>query len=93
VDPTEWDTTTGTWAIPTGRKCGENRYDGVENFLQFWIEPNCTLTVSVYPRDAITLAIRLDLPVNEFYEEYSHGEFTEIISDVLEIDTADIKAI
>jgi len=92
VEPTGWDIETGTWAVPTGSRCGENRYDDVENVLQFWIEPNCTLTVSVYPRDAIMLGIRLDLPINEFYE-LSHGEFTEMISDLLEIDSADIKAI
>jgi hypothetical protein len=38
------------------------------------------------------LAVRLDMPINEFYE-YSHGEFTEIISDVLEYEPADIKAV
>ena len=92
MEPTGWDIETGTWAVPTGSRCGENRYDDVENVLQFWIEPNCTLTVSVYPRDAIMLGIRLDLPINEFYE-LSHGEFTEMISDLLEIDPADIKAV
>jgi len=92
VEPTGWDQATGTWAVPTGSRCGENRYDDVENVLQFWIEPNCTLMLSVYPRDAIMLAVRLDMPINELYE-YSHGEFTEIISDVLEYEPADIKAV
>jgi len=38
------------------------------------------------------LAVRLDLPINEFYEEYGISWFTEIMTDVFEIDNADLKA-
>ena len=63
--PTDWDYNEETWARPTGRYCGENRFEGVINRLQFWITPGCTLYV--VPRDAIMLSIRLEWTVKEFY--------------------------
>ena len=63
--PTEWDYSIETWGIPTGKYCGENRYVGVRNFLQFWLEPGCTLIIM--PRDAIMLAVRLEWTVKEFF--------------------------
>ena len=29
--PTDWDHSIETWAVPTGRYCGENRFQGVVN--------------------------------------------------------------
>ena len=92
MEPTGWDKATGTWAVPTGSRCGENRYDDVENVLQFWIEPNCTLIDLATARDAIILGIRLDMPINEFYE-YSHEEFMQIMSFVLEYNMFYIRAV
>lgn len=71
VEPTIWDDVTETWAVPKGTHCGENRYLGVENRLEFWIEPECTLYVR--HRDAIMLAIRLEWTVKEFYEDGGVG--------------------
>jgi hypothetical protein len=91
VEPTDWDYSTETWAVPTGRECGENRYVGVENFLQFWIEPECTLFV--YPRDAIMLAIRLEWTLKEFYQADGIGKFTDRMAAVLGIHKADLKVV
>ena len=63
--PTEWDNEIETWGVPKGEYCGENRYVGVQNFLQFWMLPGCTLYV--VPRDAIMLAVRLEWTVKEFF--------------------------
>jgi hypothetical protein len=92
VQPTGWDIATGTWAVPTGSYCGENRYDDVEDVLQFWIEPNCTLILLAIARDAIMLGFRLDMPINEFYE-YSHEEFMQIMSWLLEYNVFYIRAV
>jgi len=71
--PTDWDYNLETWAVPTGKYCGENRFEGVINKLQFWIKPGCTLYV--VPRDAIMLAIRLEWTVKSFFQEKSIGKF------------------
>lgn len=89
--PTDWDHSIETWAVPTGRYCGENRYVGVENFLQFWLEPGCTLYV--YPRDAIMLAIRLEWTLKEFFEADAMGRFIDRMAAALGIHKADLKVV
>lgn len=37
--------------------CGTNRYIGVQNFLEFYLTPGCTL--NIIPRDAILVSVRL----------------------------------
>ena len=91
VEPTDWDYNTETWAVPSGRECGENRYVGVKNFLEFWIEPGCT--IFVYPRDAIMLAIRLEWTVKEFFQSDGIGKFTDRMAAVLGIHKADLKVV
>jgi len=77
--------------VPTGRYCGENRYVGVKNELDFWIEPGCTLYV--YPRDAIMLAVRLEWTLNEFFADGGIGRFTDRLAAALGIHRADIKVV
>jgi hypothetical protein len=44
IDYTPWDKNLGSAAELTGYKgCGENRYVGVKNFLEFIITPGCEL--------------------------------------------------
>lgn len=91
VPPTDWDYDIETYAVPVGDRCGENRFIGVKNFLQFWIEPGCT--IYVYPRDAIMLAIRLEWNVREFFQEKAVGKFTDRLAAVLGIHKADVKVV
>ena len=91
ANPTDWDYDLEAWAVPTGKYCGEHRYVGVENILQFWIEPECTLFV--YPRDAIMLAIRLEWTVKEFFQADGIGKFTDRMAAVLGVHKADLKVV
>ena len=61
IEPTGWDYTTENWAVPTGAYCGEHRYLGMTNTLEFWMKPGCKILV--YPRDVIVMAIRLETNV------------------------------
>lgn len=59
VDYTEWDKEAGRHSDLTKNKgCGENRYVGIENFLEFYITPDCD--IEVVPRDAIMTKVRLE---------------------------------
>lgn len=89
--PTDWDYEIEQWAVPTGKYCGENRYVGVQNFLEFWIEPGCTLLIR--PRDAIMLAIRLEWTLKAFFQEDGIGKFTDRMAAVLGIHRADLKVV
>lgn len=65
VTPTDWDHNAQTWAEVRGTHCGENRYEGVINRLQFWLSPGCRLFI--IPRDAIMLGIRMEFTLDEFF--------------------------
>lgn len=67
IDYTEWDKNLGTAKELSGYKgCGENRYVGVKNFLEFIITPGCEVTIK--PRDAIMCNVRMEWTMNEFYD-------------------------
>lgn len=91
IIPTEWDNVIETWGIPQGRFCGENRYVGVQNFLQFWMEPGCT--IFIHPRDAIMLAVRLEWTLKAFFQEDGITKFTDRMAAALGIHKADLKVV
>jgi hypothetical protein len=51
VEMNQWDDALQGYGEITQSFCGENRYIGVQNILEFYIETNCTLHIQ--PRDAI----------------------------------------
>lgn len=59
VEPLGWDTTTKKPKLidVTTAVCGTNRFVGVENYLEFFLEPGCI--VNIAPRDAILSSVRL----------------------------------
>lgn len=89
--PTDWDYEREEWGKPSGRYCGENRFQGVINRLQFWITPGCTLYVR--PRDAIMLAIRMEWTVKEFFQEKAVAKFQDRMAAALGIHKADLKVV
>jgi hypothetical protein len=46
-----WDDALKGYGPVTGKYCGESRYIGVQNILEFYLPAGCTLTV--LPRDAV----------------------------------------
>lgn len=91
IEPTDWDYDIENWAVPTGQYCGEHRYLGLTNTLEFWIEPECTLFV--YPRDAIMLAIRLETSVREVFEDDGITTFIDTMASILGIARGDLKVV
>ena len=58
VQYTPWDEAAGRHgALTKQRGCGENRFVGVENFLEFYITPGCDIVIK--PKDAIMTSVRL----------------------------------
>ena len=95
IMPTDWDKAAATWAAPTGRYCGEWRYEGILNRLQFYIENfndnGCVLYI--VPRDAIMLGIRLEFTMDEFWADGGIVSFADRMAAVLDIHAADIKVV
>ena len=63
----------------------------MENRLEFFIDPGCELTI--YPRDAIMLGIRMEFTLAEFWEEGGVVTFVDRMAGVLGIHRADIKIV
>lgn len=45
IDYNAWDESIGSYGPIQQRFCGENRYIGVKNILEFYITPGCILEV------------------------------------------------
>jgi len=81
---TPWDTKTGRNAELTLRKgCGENRFVGVDNFLEFYITVGCVVYVA--PRNAIMGGVRLEWTMSEFYASGGVVSFADRVAFVLGI--------
>ena len=91
IQPTEWDNSQQDWGEVSKTSCGEWRFLGVENRLEFFIDPGCELTI--YPRDAIMLGIRMEFTLAEFWEEGGVVTFVDRMAGVLGIHRADIKIV
>ena len=93
--PTDWDHNIGSWAEPTGQYCGEWRYEGVINRLQFYIDnyEQSGCEIYIYPRDAVMLGIRLEFTMDEFFADGGVVTFADRMAAVLGIHAADIKVV
>ena len=89
---TPWDKSLGRHAELTKTKgCGENRYVGVENFLEFYIMPECEIRIE--PRDAIMVSVRLDWTLDEFYAADGVDNFVDRMAAVLDVHASQIKVV
>lgn len=91
IETNDWDDNAKTWGAVVGTGCGENRYEGVINRLQFYITPGCTLRIK--PRDAIMLAIRMEWTMEEFWADGGVTRFSDRLAGVLGIHRADVKVV
>jgi hypothetical protein len=70
--------------------CGDNRFVGVENFLEFYIDSNdCEITVR--PRDAIATKVRMEWTLSQFYSDGGTTRFVDRMAAALGIDRSRIK--
>jgi len=88
---TEWDETIGAPAVLTNSACGENRFVGVQNFLEFYITPNCAIKIE--PRDAIMTKVRMEWTLAEFYSNGGTTRFVDRMAASLGIASHRIKTL
>lgn len=91
-DYTPWNKELGR-AEPLSKTkgCGENRYVGVENFLEFYLTQGCEITVE--PRDAIMTKVRLEWTLAEFYADGGVTRFVDRMAASLGISAHRIKTV
>lgn len=89
---TPWDEDLGRAKELTKIKgCGENRFVGMENFLEFYLTPGCE--VKIEPKDSIMTKVRMDWTLAEFYADGGTTRFVDRLAASLGIDSYRIKTI
>jgi len=89
---TEWDRDLGEPGLLTQNVgCGENRYVGVSNFLEFYLTPGCNIVIK--PQDAIYVNVRLDWTLEEFYGSGGVTLFQDRMAAVLGVHASQIKIV
>lgn len=92
VEPNKYDDNILAPALLTKDKgCGENRYVGVENYLEFWIEPGCEIHVE--PKDSIMAKVRMDWTMAEFFSDGGTTTFVDRLAASLGIPSYRIKVV
>ena len=71
--------------------CGENRYVGVKNILEFYLTTDCDL--HVIPRDAIQSLVRMEWTLDNFFKNGGTTSFMSRISASLGIHASTVKIV
>lgn len=89
---TPWDDALGRHGPLTKTKgCGENRFVGIENFLEFYISPGCEILLE--PKDSIMTKVRMDWSLAEFYSDGGTTRFVDRLAASLGIAANRIKTV
>lgn len=92
VSSTPWNDIAGEPSELTKSKgCGENRFVGIINILEFFLEPGCEVVVE--PRDAIMTKVRMEWTMEEFYADGGTTRFVDRIAAALGIDRSRVKVV
>jgi len=71
--------------------CGENRFVGIQNYLEFYLTPGCE--ISVEPKDSLMASVRLDWSLADFYASGGVTRFADRVAAVLGVDSSQIKTV
>ena len=91
IDYTPWNKELGRAEPLKKTFCGENRYVGIENFLEFYITPACE--IRILPRDAIMTKVRMEWTLAEFYDNGGVTRFVDRLAASLGINANRIKTV
>lgn len=86
-----WDNSLKTLAPIKRTRCGENRYIGVDNVLEFYLTAGCQLMIK--PLDSIRTAVRLDWTMDAFYADGGTTKFVDRLAASLGIHASTIKVV
>lgn len=87
----KWDEKLGTLSEIKQTKCGENRFLGVKNILEFYLTEGCTLYIR--ERDAIQTLVRMEWTMDEFFADGGTTKFVDRLSGALGIHASDVKVV
>jgi len=91
VEMNAWNETSRGYGPVMQTTCGENRYIGVSNILEFYITAGCELFIQ--PRDAIQTMVRMEWTMNEFFDNGGTTSFIDKVAGSLGIHASTIKVV
>ena len=71
--------------------CGENRYIGVKNILEFYINTDCILEIK--PRNAIQTTVRMEWTLEAFFSDGGTTNFVDRLTASLGIHASTVKIV
>jgi len=71
--------------------CGENRYIGVKNIFEFYLEEGCT--IHIIPRDAIQSLVRMEWTFDAFFANGGTTSFMDRVAGSLGIHASTVKIV
>lgn len=77
--------------ITQDKGCGENRYIGVKNVLEFYLESGCTL--QIVPKDSIQTMVRMEWSMDSFFASGGTTSFMDRLAGSLGIHASTIKVV
>lgn len=87
----QWDEALRNYGPVLQTVCGENRYLGVKNVLEFYITGGCELSIA--PRDAIQTMVRMEWTVDQFFDNGGTTAFVDKLAGSLGIHASTIKVV
>ena len=87
----QWDEGIKMYGEVQGRFCGENRYIGVKNILEFYLTRGCVLQIA--PRDAIQSMVRMEWTMDEFFSNGGTTQFIDRVAGSLGIHASTTKVV
>lgn len=91
IEYNQWNEALRNYGPVKQEKCGENRYLGVVNILEFYITPGCDLQIK--PRDAIQTLVRMEWTFDEFFDNGGTESFMDKLAGSLGIHRSTIKVV
>mmetsp|Transcript_20889 Transcript_20889/g.32287 ORF Transcript_20889/g.32287 Transcript_20889/m.32287 type:complete len:160 (-) Transcript_20889:807-1286(-) len=87
----QWEESIQNYGVVKQRYCGENRYIGVKNILEFYLNYGCE--VKIKPRNAIQTMVRMEWTMEEFFADGGTTKFIDRLAGSLGIHASTIKVV
>jgi hypothetical protein len=91
VPMNEWDDRIRNYGELKFTTCGENRYIGIKNILEFYLTSGCTIDIK--PRDAIQTMVRMEWTMDAFFSKGGTTAFVDRLAGSLGIHASTIKMV
>jgi len=91
MQPNQWDDNIQMYGKIKQSFCGENRFIGVQNILEFYITAGCNVVVK--PRNAIQTLVRMEWSMEEFFADGGTTSFIDRLTGSLGIHASSVKIV